>query len=213
MKNKNYYFLLILPLVFIITGCGQKSTDVTNTEGSKKMVEQEEQINSTPLEMLRGGKSLHCTFSYKDGDQQVESTGEFYVDGKKGKFRSEGEVNITGPQPQKIKTYSISDGQYAYSWGSNNTSTGFKVSLDKTTETENTAPDQSVQDLQKPIDFKCRPWTVDSSKFDLPTGIKFTDMDQMLKDLQSSTGICLMCNQIPDAKMKAECQETNCKSN
>ena len=37
-----------------------------------------------------------------------------------------------------------------------------------------------MSDMSKEIDYKCKPWKKDNSKFKVPTNIKFKDMSEMM---------------------------------
>jgi len=217
--KKNYYFGLAL-IIFVLTlsGCGQKATTENKLETGAKNVEQntavggEEEISASAVEMLSKGKSLHCTFDYANEADGSRQSGDFYLDGQNKKFRTDAAV-VTGDKTLEVKT--ISDGQYAYSWNSLDIKNGFKIKLDqKVTATSTTG--QKTQDLNNPIKFKCQSWKVDNSLFELPQGVQFNDLSEMMKSVTPAGGaggidLCGICGQIPDAQQKALCQKTNCK--
>jgi hypothetical protein len=227
MKKRVYLFLLLLPAVLIFSGCGKKvdnnkvspvagnpaaQTNVAAENGKPENTK----MSASAKEMLKSGKSLECTFSFTDAKQGTTQSGKFYVDGPGARFRSETEVAMKD-SGKTIKSYMITDGDYGYSWSDMTPATGFKINLNENATTGNT--DKSVQnseDLDQKIDFDCRKWSVDKSKFDLPAGVKFTDFDQMMKSLSvpaspANVDVCSICNQIPDAATKAECKKANCK--
>lgn len=219
MRSKFISLLILLPVVFVLAGCGQKKAPADNQTGNTPVNSSEENdevsLTASALEMLRGGKSLHCTFSFKDEVEKMEQSGEFYVDGQNGKFRSEIDATVSSPNQMKIKMHSISDGQYAYSWNSTNDKTGFKVKLEEASNVSETDK-QKTGDLEQKIDFKCRNWSVDNSMFELPAGVTFTDMNQMIQDLKkpsagAGVNLCAMCDMISDAAAKSECQQSSCR--
>lgn len=215
MSKKIYLFLPLIIFVLILSGCGKKSSTENNTasDGNNPIQggavsSDEEEITSSVLGMMEKGKSLHCTFSFKDEKGAMEQSGDFYVDGQSKKFSSMASAT-TGTSTIKVNT--ISDGTYAYTWNSTNEKTGFKMKLDQTTPVKG-EESQNTQELNQDIKFKCRSWKVDSSLFALPSGVQFTDMDEMLKKLsQPAVDLCAICAQIPDATQKSACQKTNCK--
>ncbi len=223
MKKSFYIGLVLFLFAFTLSGCGQKNTAEKKGDAGNGQVATsensggEEEFTASALEMLGRGRSLHCTFSYEDPKDGSKQSGDFYVDGQSKKFRSEGEstTKATKESPaMNIKMKSISDGTYAYSWTSLNEKTGFKMKLDRAT-TASTTKSQETQDINQALKFKCRPWSVDNSMFVVPADINFTDMDEMMKKLTTpSVGgidICAICNQIPDATQKSNCQKSNCK--
>lgn len=232
MKKRIYLFLFLLPTILILGGCGQKvavnnaapvaqnpvaqNPVAQNNAAADKGKSETTKMSASAKEMMQSGKSLDCTFSFTDAQQGVAQSGEFYVDGPKARFRSEIEMT-TISTGQKTKAYMITDGDYGYSWNSTNAKMGFKINLNEAPSAENTDKNvQKTEDLNQPFDFNCRDWSVDNSKFILPAGVEFTDINQMMKSLSVPTKTtditaCSICDQIPDAKIKAECQKTSCK--
>jgi len=225
MKKKLFSFLLLLPLALAVGGCGQKAAvnqvPAANTPAAQNTAVQTDKISATPMEMMQGGKTLDCSYSYTD-DQGNRQNGEFFVDGINGKFRSDSMITAKSTtMPGNTLAHSISDGTYAYTWSSTDLKTGYKISLKQATSSPAaaTTSSQNTEDLSRKIDYNCRAWTVDNSKFALPAGVTFTDMDQMLNSLKAPAGVsgagtvnaCSVCNMIPDAKTKAQCLKANCK--
>jgi predicted small lipoprotein YifL len=233
MKKKLFSFLLLAPLALALGGCGQKPavnpapTAGAPTNGTAPVSTQK--ISATALEMMHSGKALDCNYSFQSQQGALQS-GEFFVDGATGRFRSDVMEMVRVPVPMNIMAYSISDGTYVYTWSSMNPKTGYKVNLSQTSPAAVPAATSSVQstaDLNQKIDYNCRPWTVDASKFTLPAGVQFTDMSQMINALKAQTApgaagkpgtigsapanACSVCQMIPDAKVKAQCQKANCK--
>jgi len=171
MNAKKFSFVLLLPALFILSGCGPAPTGAPGTTPGAT-VNQEESLNSTPLEIMRSGKSLTCTWTSKDVTQGVETTGQYYVDGQKGKFRMDGEATVQGT---KAKTFMIGDKEFVYSWSDIGGSVGFKMAVPKNTPAGQTGSAQQDQSIDPQADFKCLPWTVDDSKFVLPTNVNFMD--------------------------------------
>lgn len=217
MKKNIYIALLLIILMSTLSGCGQKinSTGELDANENNSVEDEGEEITASTLEMLERGKPLHCTFSFKDEKETMEQTGEFYVDGQKKRFKMDATAIVKGENPMTIKSAVVSDGEYTYSWNSLNEKAGFKMKMEEAVETDST-DEQKVQDLNQDIKFHCRSWKVDNSVFDLPSGITFTDMNEMIKNMTppSASGnvdICALCNQIPDVSQKSECQKANCK--
>lgn len=219
MQKRIYWFLFLLSVVLILGGCGKKvdgnkvSPATKNNVAEDKKEPETIKMSTSAKEIMKSGKSLDCTFSFTDADQGAIQSGRFYVDGPKARFRSEMEItmNSTG---QKIKSYMITDGDYGYSWNSIDAKTGFKINLNEPASTENIDKNsQKIEDLNQRIDFDCRNWPVDNSKFILPTGIEFRDLSAAMKSLSlpANAAACSICDQIPNAEIKAECQKASCK--
>jgi hypothetical protein len=194
MKKRIYLSLLLLPAVLILSGCGKKTevkltvpaaqnNTATKNVAVEKKASETIKITKSAKEMISGGQSLDCTFSFTDAKQGVTQTGKFYVDGAKKRFRSETEI-VTGPTSSKIKSYMITDGDYGYSWSSMSEKTGFKINLNESQPANNaTGNAQNTEDLDQKIDFECRDWPVDNAMFTLPAGVTFTDFSEMMKAL------------------------------
>jgi len=222
MKKSFYISLLLFIFALTLSGCGSKKTAENKVDSSGNVVatenSDEEEFTASAFEMMGRGRSLHCTFSYEDEKEGAKQSGDFYVDGRSKKFRSEGEstTKATKDEPaMTIKMKSISDGVYAYSWTSLNEKTGFKMKLDQAVATS-TDKNKETQDINQAVKFRCRPWTVDNSLFVVPSDINFTDMDEMMKKITAPAqgggiDLCAICNQTPDATQKGACQKTNCK--
>ena len=196
MKKRAYLFLFLLPAILILGGCGKKvddnkiapaaqnNTPVNNTQNNVVTETKEPEtmtISSSFEGLMKGGKSLACTFSSVDEKEGTSQIGEYFVDGAKSKFRTEFES--TSKAGEKVKSYIIADGQYAYSWSSASPKMGYKMSFSSLETVSAGADGQEAGDLDQTIKFNCRNWSVDSSKFDLPADVKFTDMDEMMKSL------------------------------
>ena len=221
MKKRVYLFLILLPAVLIFSGCGKKvdnnnvSPAAQNNAAAEKGKSENTKTSASFKELMAGGKSLECTFSFTDQQPGVAQSGKFYVDGSKARFRSEVEMtkNSTG---EKTEAYMITAGDYGYSWSSISPKTGIKFNLNEPSSSNAGKGAPNTEDLNQKIDFDCHNWSVDNSKFVLPVGVEFTDFEQMMKSLSvpaNTTNInpCSICNQIPDAAAKAACQKTNCK--
>jgi hypothetical protein len=222
MKKRIYPFLFLLPAVLILSGCGNKvvSNNVSPTAQNNAVAPKAEsgttKMSASIKDLMKGGKSIDCTFNSTDAKQGITQSGEFYLDGPNARSRSE-TVITTNSTGQKTESYMIMEGGYGYSWSGADAKTGYKINLNETQPAANAGSNtQNTEDLNQPINFDCRNWSVDNSKFDLPAGVKFTDISQMMKSLNVPTNttkvnVCSICDQIPDAKIKAECQQANCK--
>ena len=221
MKKRIYLFLFLLPAVLILGGCGKQvevnkiSTTTQNNAVTETQKSDTTKMSATAKEMMKSGKSLDCTFVFTDEKQGVTQSGKFYVDGPQARFRSEVEITATF-DGKKSRAYSISSGNDVYTWNDAKEKTGFKINMNeaKPSNADQNAP--RTEDLDQKINFDCRPWTVDNAKFTLPAGVEFTDFGAMMKSLKVPTSAtkgsaCSICNQIPDARIKAECQKNNCK--
>jgi len=87
---------------------------------------------------------------------------------------------------------------------------GVKMKFDAETggDGQSDAPMQNGGvDMDQVMNFSCVPWVPDASKFELPAGIEFTDLSATMQNLETSPqDLCAVCEMIPDAAAKAECE-------
>lgn len=212
--------ILLAVFIFMGAGCGDNKVK----EGGS------EDFNATIQEMAKKGKPYYCVYSmnYEGGEQE----GEMYFSGK-DKMR--GEVKMDLPQVGVVNSYFIKIGDTQYMWGDNQMS-GIKMTI--TEEDEKRAQEQQIQqgmNMDLKIDMKCKKWTVDESKFNLPSNVQFQDLDEMLSgammqipDMSAgvnnsgaglgndnamgggSMDLCEMCNQVPAGVARDACISESC---
>jgi hypothetical protein len=135
-----------------------------------------------------------------------------------------------------IASHMITDGTTSWVW-SDAAPQGMKMSFAGMNQPQQgqTAPasaNTNAIDPTKNINYKCGGWAADQSQFTIPANITFTDMSEMMKNMQGMMGgkgaaagagattggsaagagagagagsMCAQCNQIPDATAKAQC--------
>ena len=210
--------ILLIPL--FLTGCTKKDSP-SETEPvsgvSKEEVKEEgalESFKGSLMDLLNTGRSVKCTAKYVDVGGGYEAT--TYVSGKNS--YSEYILDVEG---EKVESYSIINGDWMYTWG-DMLDGGSKMNM---SEMEKMAEEmgQDIEEnkkkaaqYQKEFDYKCRPWIADSSKFQPPADVEFTDMTQMFRDIKESMdnmdidamkqSACSACDMLGDATKKAECK-------
>ena len=199
--------LLLAGGVFLLLGNSKSSTPSTQKTG----VETQTSANTTPADSLEktslkalmsGTTNQQCTFT----DTESGSSGTVYVSG--GKFRGDFNSQVNGVVQS---SHMISDGQEVYVWMDALTS-GFKMSMAAIDKTPNSG--QKTVDVNKQVDYSCKPGSVDASRFSLPTEIKFEDVSAVAADgpisLPSGAGSnvsCSACDNLPESS-KAQCKAT-----
>jgi hypothetical protein len=170
---------LLAFLVVVLAGClPKKVANVGTSEGDSA----EEVFSGTFAELMKLGGSIKCTFAVDT--EAGKSSGTVYVSGKQ--TRNDFEVTTN---EGNFESHFVSDGEWAYTWGSQMPN-GVKMRLsDFEGETANTSdatvPEyQGAVNMQDKFDYKCSPWIVDVSKFELPSDVTFVDMTQTLQNLQ-----------------------------
>ena len=175
----------------------KSAQDVNLTQPS---VEQVSVPTSPPMtqgnlkSLLGVGRNTNCQIVYPD----QSGPGTVYVGGSK--FRGDFTVKVDA---KDMVSHMISDGTYMYIW-SEGTPQGTKIKVDTF---QNSSPNPSGKaqavDLNQQVNLNCSDWTVDQSKFILPTGVTFTDLSKLMPKMDKS-----MCDAITDPQAKEACQKS-----
>jgi hypothetical protein len=189
---------------FFLNNSSKKQAPVVNT-ASQATSPSVSATQSSIKSLLASKTPKQCDFS--DNVGTASFTGTVYVaDGK-----ASGEFNVQ-TQAGPIVSHMISDGTNAYIW-TGNTKQGFKFSLAAATNAAgNTQNSQSV-DVNKTFDFKCKDWSVDNSKFAIPTDVTFTafaipNTSPAVGSIKTTTGssaACSACNSVPAGEQRTAC--------
>lgn len=137
-----------------------------NTEGKKMAFS----------EFLKQGGSYKCTVDQyiTAGDYENITKGTTYVSG--GMVRGEYTSKVENLNVES--TVLVRDG-YTYSWTSMAPNMGFKVKVVEAKGDTSTSTSGSYNWNAEQIgDYECVPWTVDMSKFAVPTDITFQELNK-----------------------------------
>lgn len=130
--------------------------------------------NTSLRSLLALGKNTMCTFSSTNSN--VTSSGIVYL-GADGDMRGDFESK-SGTQTA-VASHMIVKSGVTYAW------TGTQgVKMDTTGIDVNASAEMQAKkyaDLDAQGDYNCSAWSRDNSKFTLPTGVTFTDLNAMLK--------------------------------
>lgn len=121
--------------------------------------------------LLAMGGAQECEVAMDTANLSNKS--KVYVAG--GKMRSDMVTSVNG---STVTAHVIVDGNTMYNW-MDGVASGMKMSLEATASAG--ANNQAAVNLDQQVDYSCKPWTADSSKFTLPKGVTFTDLSAMLK--------------------------------
>jgi len=206
--NKIISTLLILCLPIFVTGCtlfkttsapgntapGDAATDKVTTNTDTNSVSK---IKGSIFDLIKKEIPLKCTYTFNSGS--AVANGTIFSSG--GKMRSEYMVNIGGKEMRQV---AVMDGSYVYSWTANDPTIkqGMKIKINPDDQT-GTKNDQ-VKSMQEEMDYKCLPWLVDNSKFQVPTDITFTDLSESVQPAQ----MCAACNSLTDEEQKTSCLDS-----
>jgi hypothetical protein len=182
MKNKAVVVAVILLLLVGGWWMSQKKNGGDMQTGNEKTVTKENNSGlSTLKDLLTDGKDQKCTWSFADGEQMMEGT--VVVSGQR--FRQE--VIMNNPENnQKMQIFSISDGEYMYSWNSAAPDQGVKIKITEaeTTPKTDTNPSEGKVDWGKEYEYKCEAWTLKEEDLTPPANINFVDLNAQLEQLK-----------------------------
>lgn len=188
-------------------------TIVDNVQNSDKSIT--DTIKGTFDQLITGGKSLRCTFSENTESTKNESV--LFVSGKKVSL----EGTTVDEEKNEDKFYMISDGDWAYVWGTQ-LNTGIKMKYSDFNKDENGVSNgnslgQNIFQSLKGTNYNCKPWVVDNSKFVPPSNIEFKDLSAMMEGIQQQTDklkeeYCQNCAKLDTEEQIQSCKEgLNCE--
>lgn len=175
---------------------------------------------SSLKDLLTQGVSQQCAYAYTD-EKTGKSEGVMFI--ANGKVR--GSFSLTDPKGVVTTGNMINDGAFSYTWN-DTTKQGMKIAITeelKKKGEELIKDNPQVAEMNKKIDYRCKTWTADVSKFNPPTNIPFTDLSQMMEklntlpkvtvppittttDTESSTAEqCAICDTLP-TEAQASCR-------
>ncbi len=194
---------------FMIRGSNTKTPVMEKTVSPTATKMTTEKKSLSDLMALTGNQK--CTFA----DSQASSSGTVYSGS--GNMRGDFQAQGSG---KTIQTHMVSDGKYVYVWMEGETK-GYKMSLDVLKKMSDSVPQQyksQAVDIKKQIDYTCNPWTIDGTKFVVPTNITFTDYTSMMQgltgkasaspsttEIQGNQAACSQCGQLPTSA-QAQCR-------
>ena len=120
-----------------------------------------------------------CTFSSEDAESG-KSEGTTYIAG--GKVRSDFTNVVSG---KTTTSHMITDSKTSYIWEEGQ-KTGVKMTIEEPEKGEadiptSTESEGAQTDLDQKMDYKCSAWLPDSSLFNPPSDVTFTDLSEMFK--------------------------------
>lgn len=160
-----------------------------------KMAQEEGSKPNSLKSLLMAGIPQSCTFS--SSTEGYTSEGTVYT--ASGKMRGDFSSKVSG---KEMKSHMIVMDNTSYIWTDGETK-GYKTSFtdEQKTEAEELAKDAPKPtggvDLDAMVDYNCKPWMVSSSHFDLPSGVEFVSLEDMMGDLKKQIGSqCGACDQL-----------------
>ncbi|MDQ5954780.1 MAG: hypothetical protein QG583_708 [Patescibacteria group bacterium] len=121
--------------------------------------------------LLALGKNTMCTFTSVVENSSSSGTVYIAADGSmSGDFTSQTSAGT-------ITSHMIMKGGTSYVWSG---AQGAKMNVSATQNATASNTNQSV-DLDAQVDYDCKNWTRDDSKFTVPTNVNFIDIEAMMK--------------------------------
>jgi hypothetical protein len=179
-----------------------------------------EMIKSSLEELVASGQPVSCTFSkaLEDGSQ----SGTVYV----GTSKMRGDMQVTSSEGS-FPMHIIRDGDWTYTWGGP-LGDNQGVKLKASTAQREVGSSVDGPDMAEQMDMECQPWSVEESRFEIPSDVQFMELGS-LGALASpspavSAGIpggaggsidmkqmqCAACNQIPEDQRQQCLQILGC---
>jgi hypothetical protein len=185
----------------------ESSNNATTTADVSANVDAKKSLKS----LLALGQSQFCTF--KQTVDNSTSEGTFYV--ANGKVR--GDVVTKTSASADMNSHMIVDGDYMYVW-TDSMKQGFKMKITGEAQTQSNTQ-ANTPDINQELDYDCKNWTVDSSKFTLPSAsvVTFTEFKAGVNanvggTVQGSATQCAACDQIPAGTNRDMCKkQLSCK--
>lgn len=188
LKQKQLVIAAVVVILLLLGGgffLFSKNKAVTSTPSNSSNTKQEasnptQNAMSSLVDLLSSGQSTMCTFDVS-ASTGGSTKGTFYM--AAGKMK--GDFTTTDKDGKKSSMSMIRIDDQSYIWGGSLPS-GIKMKLSTDDLKTNTQANQYFN-LNTKNDYKCIPWIVDSSKFSVPTNIKFTDLSSLMMPKTTGT--------------------------
>lgn len=142
--------------------------------------------------LLGMGKDTECTI--ENNAENYSSKGTVYVSNR-NEMRGDFLAIVQG---RNIDSHMIMKDEVMYSWSG---SQGSKMSIKgmqmlKEGEISDSYKNmgQGSMDLSNQVNYSCKNWSYDSSKFTLPTEVKFTDVNELMKKMNINPNVNINSN-------------------
>ena len=132
-------------------------------------------------ELIADGKPQMCTFS--NSSDTSESSGTIYI--ANGLVRGDFTTTVKGSGGSTVVSHMLVNNGFNYVWTSDSDQ-GFKIALSESEQTPQAVGQggqyQAVNYDEK-LNYKCQDWALEGSRFAMPVGITFLDMDKALEGM------------------------------
>lgn len=197
------------------------SNDSILDDDSDYLLEEEATFNATMEDILEKGKSMQCTVEVEEDGAKLNA--HYYFDGKKDRTRIESEY-IAPNEGVSFNSVNIIKDDWSYFWDDTMNTEGMKINLSEEEEDDYEDDYEDEVDMDEMINFKCKPWRIDSSKFDLSKDKEFknfnemtyephnyegdfNDDSEMSEDRFTDIDFCSICQEVPAGSERDDCLE------
>lgn len=214
MNNKVAIWIVVVIVAGVLVWWFTKSPAPDSAvQGDEQAMEEQGTMSSESSfnELFAKGDKQKCVFTYND--EQSSQTGTAYFDGEQ---RMRGDFTTEVDEIGTFDTHIIRDGDWFYSWGGPlGGEMGTKINLSEQETAEGEA-NESVN-LDERVRFDCERWSADSSKFELPSDIIFSEISTQFNIDANAGGEvqtqdqCSTCELLPEGDARSQCLEAlNC---
>ncbi len=227
MSKKIFIACVVVAVVLVIgaflslRGTSKPSQENANVPVEEKTTEQDsvalpvsETGRDTMEALMSRQDNLECRISYTGTEGSSESVGTFFT--SRERMRGDFEIEDSG---KKILSSMIIVDKKMYSWTEiDGQKYGMQVDLTELEKIEGNKPDTKEPiPLNEKVNYECKTWvSIDSSVFEPPTDIVFTDFGQVLKagmeygtsyegEGTNSADNCAMCQSLPEGESRVQC--------
>ncbi|MCD4760886.1 hypothetical protein K8R42_03240 [bacterium] len=208
-------FLIITCMVMMtvaLSGCtmpwsdkGEETTkDGSSTKQDKKSNGGDGNYFETMSDLMERGKTMKCTY-YQELPQGDTADGVVYMADKNARV----EIIANKGTDHEGKMYSLTNQEWNYTW-TEGSSSGYKMTLEALEMSEKNK--ETISKMTDEIEFECKSWKKDNSKFKAPSNIVFEDMSEMMEgfgdidleqeiknaEAQANEFLCNLCKNAPD---------------
>lgn len=164
--------ILIAGLGVVVFSSNKKSENVEEFSESENSVESESFSEATTLlELTKKGGNYECSVASKTPISDTAGTVYISKNKIKGEFVSKVSIPALGTT-KEIDTKMISDGESVYTWSSMS-SDGYKAPVVENSTNPNQSSGISTTDT---LQYNCKKWKPDESKFKIPNDITFRNL-------------------------------------
>lgn len=219
-KHQLYLITGFLGLSLLLAGCGQKGAKEEATEIKTGDNNQEESYFSEKVaDMFKKGQPLECRTEMEDEEGILSAI--YYFDNANERLRADMKM-VNKENGITVNTVSITRDGWDYFWDDLMNKGGIKLKIEGTeAEARAEANAEAPIDKEEKFEFRCRPWQVDASKFELPADKSFQDISNLgqinnaiptipgnnnsMEMSGSIPDVCSFCGMIPEGPEKEEC--------